>query len=261
MTEKTVLVHKQDKIATLVLNRPRVMNAMNPEMIEALQQALDQIRTDAGIHVVVVKGAGDNFCSGADFNLFTQEISSIQWLAGMKRIGKVITTLREIPQPVVSLLRGVAVGGGANLALAGDFVITADDARFSEVFIHIGLILDAGGTYFLPRLVGMAKARELAMLGEEFDGKTAASIGLVYKSVPEKELDAAVDALANTLAQKPLAAMALIKQGLDGSYDKSLTEILDWEAAHQSVMLQTPEHKSIVQLFLDAKKKSNGQLE
>ena len=155
-------------------------------------------------------------------------------------------------------LRGVAVGGGANLALAGDFVITADTARFCEVFIHIGLILDAGGTYFLPRLVGLVKARELALLGEEIDGKTAASIGLVYKSLPEEELDEAVDILANNLAQKSLAAMALIKKGLDESHDKSLGEILDWEAALQSVMLQTPEHKSIVQLFLDAKKKSEN---
>ena len=258
MSEKTVLVQKQNRIATLVLNRPKVMNAMNPEMIEALQEALDQIETDEDIGVVVLKGAGDNFCSGADFNLFTQDISSIQWLAGMKRIGEVIKTLRKIPQPVVSLLRGVAVGGGANLALAGDFVITADTARFCEVFIHIGLILDAGGNYFLPRLVGLAKARELALLGEEIDGKTAASIGLVYKSVPEEELDGAVDALANNLAQKSLAAMALIKKGLDGSHDKSLAEILDWESAHQSVMLQTPEHKNIIQLFLDAKKKSKG---
>ncbi len=257
MSEKTVLVQKHNRIATLILNRPEVMNAMNPELIQALQEALDQIETDEDIRVVVVKGAGDNFCSGADFNLFTQEISSIQWLAGMRRIGKVIRRLREIPQPVVSLLRGVAVGGGANLALAGDFVIAADDARFSEVFIHIGLILDAGGTYFLPRLVGLAKARELALLGEEIDGKTAASIGMVYKSVPEEELDGAVDALANNLAQKPLAAMALIKEGLDGSHDKTLKEILDWEAAHQSVMLQTPEHKSIVQLFLESKKKNS----
>ena len=96
------------------------------------------------------------------------------------------------------MLKGVAVGGGANLALAGDFVIVADNARFCEIFANIGLIMDYGGHYFLPRLVGLAKARELAMLGDEIDGKTAASIGLVYKSVPEENLEHEVDTLANT---------------------------------------------------------------
>lgn len=255
MSEKTVLVQKDDRIVTLVLNRPQVMNALNPEMIQALGKALDQIETDENIRVVVVKGAGNNFCSGADMNLLAQKLSSYQWLEGLRRLGLVIRRLREIPQTIVTLLRGVAVGGGANLALAGDFVIAADDARFSEIFIHIGLILDSGGTYFLPRLVGLAKARELSFLGAEIDGKTAASIGLVYKSVPDAQLDSEVEKLADNLAQKPPAAMALIKEGLEGSFDKSLKEILDWEAAHQSVMLQTSEHKEIVQLFLESKKK------
>ena len=93
----------------------------------------------------------------------------------MKGVGRIVKTLREMPQPVVTLLKGVAVGGGANLALAGDFVIAAENARFCEIFVNIGLIMDYGGTYFLPRLVGLAKARELAMLGDEIDGKTAAA--------------------------------------------------------------------------------------
>jgi 2-(1,2-epoxy-1,2-dihydrophenyl)acetyl-CoA isomerase len=152
------------------------------------------------------------------------------------------------------VLKGVAVGGGANLALAGDFVIAADDARFCEIFVNIGLIMDYGGTYFLPRLVGLAKARELAMLGNEIDGKTAAAIGLVYKSVPEEEIDKEAAALAATLAQKPPLTLRLIKEGLEKSFDMSLKEVLDWEAAHQSITLQTPEHKEIVKLFLDSKK-------
>ena len=256
MSEITVLVQKTDGIATLVLNRPQVLNAMNPELIQALQEALDQIETDESIRVVVVKGAGDNFCSGADVSLFAENLSPIEWLEGMKRAGRTVQKMREIPQPIITLLRGVAVGGGANLALAGDFVVAADDARFCEVFINIGLILDYGGNYFLPRLVGLAKARELAMLGEEIDGKTAASIGLVYKSVPEEKLEQEVETLAHKLAQKPLAALNLIKKGLDISFDKSLKEMLDWEAAHQAIMFQTREHKEIVQFFLESKKKN-----
>jgi 2-(1,2-epoxy-1,2-dihydrophenyl)acetyl-CoA isomerase len=172
----------------------------------------------------------------------------------MKGVGKIVRTLREMPQPVIAMLKGVAVGGGANLALAGDFVIAADNARFCEIFVNIGLILDYGGTYFLPRLVGHTKARELAMLGNEIDGKTAAAIGLVYKSLPEDEIEKEVAALATTLAQKPPLALRLIKEGLEKSFDMSLKQVLDWEAAHQSIALQTPEHKEIVKLFLASKK-------
>jgi 2-(1,2-epoxy-1,2-dihydrophenyl)acetyl-CoA isomerase len=114
--------------------------------------------------------------------------------------------------------------------------------------------MDYGGHYFLPRLVGLTRARELAMLGDEIDGRAAASIGLVYKAVPETQLEQEVENLANTLAQKPPLALRLIKEGLEKSFDMSLTQVLDWEAAHQSIALQTPQHKEIVKLFLESKK-------
>ena len=113
--------------------------------------------------------------------------------------------------------------------------------------------MDYGGHYFLPRLVGLTKARELAMLGEEIDGNTAASIGLIYKSVPEDELEKEIETLAAILAQKPPLALRLIKEGLEKSFDMSLKDVLDWEAAHQSIALQTPEHKEIIQMFMEAK--------
>ena len=254
MPTKTVLIEKKNHIATLVLNRPEVMNAMSKEMIEGLHHAVTEIGADEGVHVVVLKGAGDHFSSGADISLFSETISPQDWLIAMKGVGRVVRTLREMPQPIVTLLKGVAVGGGANLALAGDFVIAADNARFCEIFVNIGLIMDYGGTYLLPRLVGLTKARELAMLGNEIDGKTAAAIGLVYKSVPEDDIERTVAELAATLAQKPPLTLRLIKAGLEKSFDMSLKEVLDWEAAHQSIALQTPAHKKIVQLFLDSKK-------
>ena len=257
MPTQPVLVQKKDKIATLTLNRPEVMNAMSKDMIVGLGDAVIDLAADESVNVVVLKGAGDHFCSGADFSLFSESIPPDEWLVAMKGVGKIVRTLREMPQPVIAMLKGVAVGGGANLALAGDFVIAADNARFCEIFVNIGLILDYGGTYFLPRLVGCTKARELAMLGNEIDGKTAASIGLVYKSVPEDEIEKEVAALATTLAQKPPLALRLIKEGLEKSFDMSLKQVLDWEAAHQSIALQTPEHKEIVKLFLASKKNNN----
>jgi enoyl-CoA hydratase/carnithine racemase len=229
------------------------MNAMSKEMILGLQDAVKEIASDSDIRVLILKGAGDHFCSGADLNLFTQDTPSHEWVVAMKGVGQIVKTLREMPQPVITMLKGVAVGGGANLALAADFVIAADTARFCEIFINIGAIMDYGGHYFLPRLVGLTKARELAMLGDEIDGRTAASMGLIYKSVPEEILEAEIEKLAATLIQKPPLALRLIKEGLEKSFDRSLEETLSWEAAHQSIALQTPAHKEIIKMFMDAK--------
>jgi 2-(1,2-epoxy-1,2-dihydrophenyl)acetyl-CoA isomerase len=250
MSEKTVLVQKKDRIYTLVMNRPEVMNALNEELVNELLKALEKIASDEAIRVVVLEGAGGNFSSGADMSLFLQNATAPEWLVGMKRFGRLVRMIREIPQPVITKVRGAAVGGGINLALAGDFVFASHDARLCENFVHIGAVLDGGGTYFLPRLVGLVKARELALLGDFFDGKTAASMGLIYKSVPDEDLDLEVETLAKRLSGKSLKAMGLIKAGLDGSFDMSLNEVLEWEAAHQAVMLQTTEHKEAVKNFL-----------
>ncbi len=259
MPEKTVLINKNNKICTLTLNRPGVMNALNDDVTRELMAAFDQIASDEDIHVVILEGAGKNFTTGADFSLFYENHSVTEWLEGMQFLSRLIRRIREVPQPVIAKLRGAAYGGGSNLALAADFVIATHDARFCENFIHLGVILDSGGTYFLPRLVGLVKAREIAFLGEEITGKAAAEMGLIYKSVLNDDLDGEVMTLAGKLAQKSLTALALIKQGLETSFDNALKEVLDWEAAHQTIMLQSPEHKAIVKMFLDAKKQHKEQ--
>ncbi|MBC2714527.1 MAG: enoyl-CoA hydratase/isomerase family protein [Desulfobacteraceae bacterium] len=255
MSKKTVLITKTNKICTLTLNRPKVMNALNLDVSMELMVAFEQIASDDDIHVVILEGANGNFSTGADFSLFYENHSVAEWLEGMQFLSRLIRRIREIPQPIISKLRGAAYGGGSNLALAADFVIAAHNARFCENFIHIGTILDTGGTYFLPRLVGLVKAREIAFLGEEITGKTAASLGLIYKSVLDDELDSEVMTLAEKLTQKSLKALALIKQGLETSFDNSLKEVMDWEGAHQAIMLQSPEHKAIVKMFFDARAK------
>ncbi len=258
MSTKHLSVEKKDNLGLITLNRPEVMNAMSKQMIFGLHEAIHEIGSDEGVRVLILKGAGDHFCSGADLSLFAAKTRSYEWITAMKAVGHIIKSLRSIPQPIISAIKGVAVGGGVNLALAADFVVAAEDARLCEIFINIGAIMDYGGNYFLPRLVGLAKARELAMLGDEIDGKTAAAIGLIYRSVPKDELDREVEALADKLARKPPLALRLIKEGLEKSFDRSLEEVLDWEAAHQSIALQTPEHKEIVKMFLEAKKKKES---
>ncbi|MBW2594131.1 MAG: enoyl-CoA hydratase/isomerase family protein [Deltaproteobacteria bacterium] len=255
MAEDIVLFEKQDKICTLTLNRPGIMNAVNREMLTEFQAVLDRIAADEEIRVVILTGAGGHFSSGADMLLLDQADYSPEMLMFMRRLRKLIMAMRELPQVIICKVRGVAYGVGSNTALAGDFVVASHTARFCEVFVNIGTVLDGGGTYFLPRLVGLAKARELALLGDEFDGRTAAEIGLIYKSVPEEDLDKTVDDLARNLAGKPALAMALIKEGLENSFDMTLSQVLGWEAAHQSIMLQSRENREIVKMFLEMKKK------
>jgi 2-(1,2-epoxy-1,2-dihydrophenyl)acetyl-CoA isomerase len=255
MSIKTVRVYRKEGICTLVLNRPQVMNAWNGELVDELMRAFDRAAGDEKIKVVILEGAGGNFCSGADMALLDAGGAPPARLKMMRELRRFIRTMRQMPQPIIAKVRGVAVGAGANLALASDFVLAADDARFCEVFVNIGLILDAGGTYFLPRLVGLARARELALLGEMLEAKRAAEIGLIYRSVPDKDLDQETEDLARKLSQKSSLAMALIKEGLEMSLDMDLDEVLEWEAAHQSIMLQTEEHKEAVRRFKARQKK------
>lgn len=255
MSERKVLVHTKEGICTVVLNRPEVLNAWNAELVDQLMTAFNRAAGDERIKVVVLEGAGGNFSSGADMSLLETGGAAPARLRMMRALKGFIRTMRQMPQPIIAKVRGVAVGAGANLALASDFVLAAEDARFCEVFVNIGLILDAGGTYFLPRLVGLARARELALLGEMVDAQRAAEIGLIYRSVPDKDLDRETKTLAQKLFQKSSLAMALIKEGLEKSLDMDLNDVLEWEAAHQSIMLQTEEHQEAVRRFKARRKK------
>jgi len=253
--EETVLVDVRNRVCTLTLNRPEVMNAFSEQMLDDFQEALDRIGMDEEVNVVVLQGAGGNFSSGAELSPRNYSLSHDDLHEIMERLGRWVQTVRDLRQPVISKVRGMAVGGGANLALSGDFVLAAHEAKFIQPFIHIGLMTDLGGTYFLPRLVGLAKARELAMLGDRLSGRDAAAIGLIYKSLPDDELDGAVAALAGTLAQKAPTAMALIKKGLDKSHDMSLEEVLAWEAERQTERIRSAEHQEAVIQFIQSRSK------
>ena len=255
-SEPLVLVKQEQRICRVTLNRPRVLNALNDALILELQQVFDALRSDTVTRVVIVEGAGGNFSSGADMAFLSADAPPIETFRLLQHVKHLLETMRDIPQPLVCKVEGVAYGAGANLALACDFVISADTARFCEVFVNIGAGLDCGGTYFLPRLVGLSKARELALLGDEIDGQTAALLSLIYRSVPQAELESTVTTLATTLAHKSLLALSAIKHGLDKSFEMSLSEVLEWEASQQTVLLQSQEHKAAVQHFLASRNTS-----
>lgn len=238
-----VLYTNENKIGTITLNRPEVKNAVNLPLYEALHAALLQARDDDEAKVIVLTGSGDAFCSGADISDFQkagdEPIDYGDYLRDTynELIG-IITTMEK---PIVAYLNGIAVGAGLSLALACDFRFAHPKARMGITFLNIGLVPDAGASYFLPRLVGMSKALELA-LGGMIDAEEAKRIGLVNE-VGEP------DAFIERLVQLPARAYTLMKQTFTKSYESSLSEILAMEEAAQREAGKTTEHALAVQAF------------
>jgi len=257
MAEDSIVVNKEGPIAMVIINRPEVMNAVNGEIQSQLLNAFEWLAADGEVRVIILEGAGGNFSVGADMTLLHESFDVYQTYDVLKNgIGKLITSMRATPQPVICKVRGNVYGGGMGLALAGDFVIASENSRFCEAFVNIGVTLDGGASYFLPRLIGMARARELAFLGNAVSGKDAAAMGLIYRAVPERSLDAEVSALAQVLLRKSPQALASIKDTLEDTFDRSLKEALEWEASHQAIMLQSKEHKEAVRRFLNSHNKN-----
>jgi 2-(1,2-epoxy-1,2-dihydrophenyl)acetyl-CoA isomerase len=253
--EQPVLIIKEGYMATVIINRKDVMNALNIETMKLLLSAFKQLASDEAVRVITLEGEGADFSVGADMTLLNEAIATSQWYFFLKNVASdLILTMRTMPKPLICKVRGNAYGFGVGLALAGDFVVASEDARFCEVFVNLGVTLDGGSSYFLPRLIGMVKARELALLGNVIDGKTAATVGLIYRAVPEKSLDGEVTALAQLLAEKSPQALASTKEALEGSFTRSLEAALEWEASHQAILLDSKEHKEAVRRFLNARK-------
>ncbi|MBW6485508.1 MAG: enoyl-CoA hydratase/isomerase family protein [Syntrophobacterales bacterium] len=256
MSENQVLISRENGLATITINRPAVMNALTAETMSTLLAAFAEVGADPDIRVVLLQGAGGNFTTGADMSLLGASADPAQSFQFMKNTaGGLILAIKRIPQPVICKVRGNVYGYGCGLALAGDFVVAADEARFCEAFVNLGISLDGGASYFLPHLVGMAKAKELALLGDVISGKEAAALGLIYKSVPDSELDTETKLLIDRLASKSAKAMSSIKETLEKGCDTDLASALALEAYHQSTLLAGEELQAAISLFLESRKK------
>jgi 2-(1,2-epoxy-1,2-dihydrophenyl)acetyl-CoA isomerase len=231
-----LLEAKYEGIATLVMNRPDRLNALNNELSVALNEALGRLAVDESVRVVVITGAGRAFCAGGDLGLIGKgrQSGSTQNLEPLLRSGmQAVIKMRVMPQPVIAAVNGAAAGAGMNIALAADIRIAAEEATFGQNFAKVGLFPDFGGTYFLPQLVGPSKAAELFYTGDMIDANTALSLGIVNRVVPAAQLEAEVKALAQKIAQGPPVAIRAVKRTIFGSEKKRLSEALEQEVQEQ----------------------------
>lgn len=239
-----------DGIATVTINRPQRKNAVTGDMWAELATIFRALAADSGVRCVVITGAGGEFCSGADLSARSASGKQVHQLAAMRHVNDAALSLHRMPQPTIAKVRGVAVGAGCNLALGCDLVVAGETARFSEIFAKRGLSLDFGGSWLLPRRVGLHRAKELALFGDIIGASEARDLGLVNRVLPEAELDSFVDAWARRLAAGPPIALALTKRMLNNAMNVTMEEALDDEGAAQTVNFGTKDTLEAMEAFV-----------
>jgi 2-(1,2-epoxy-1,2-dihydrophenyl)acetyl-CoA isomerase len=245
----TMTIERDDGVVTMTLRRPERKNAIDSRMWVELREQFREIATSSADRALVLTGAGGDFCSGADLSDPDRGGGKHQ-LAAMRDVGDVCLALHRLPQPTIAKVRGVAVGAGMNMALGCDLVVAGDTARFSEIFSRRGLSIDFGGSFLLPRLIGMHRAKELALFADIIGAEEAREFGIVNRVLPDGELDGFVDDWARRLASGPPIAMAMTKRMLNNSLNVTLEEALDDEGLSQTVNFTTHDTVEAVDAFL-----------
>lgn len=249
MAYETIALQEQGGIATLAMNRPQVMNALSSQMRHELIAAFDAVAGRA--RVIVLTGTGRAFCSGQDLQ-DAQDIGAVDFERILNE--EYVPLLRRItdcPVPVIAAVNGAAAGAGANLALACDVVIAAESASFIQAFTRIGLIPDAGGTHWLPRQIGLARAMGAALFAEKISARQAADWGMIWEAVPDEGFEAQIAARADHLAKGPTQAYGALKQALRGSFDLDLPGALALEARLQGQCGASADFREGVAAFLE----------
>ncbi len=250
MSYETILYEKQDGVAKITLNRPQALNAFTPEMNRELQEILKDADEDKSIRCFLITGAGRAFCAGQDLKGRTPDQKGSLGESLRTRYNPIILRLRRTEKIVLAAVNGVAAGAGCNLALACDLRIASEEAKFIQAFVRVGLAPDSGGSYMLPRLVGLGKALELLLLGEPVDAREALRIGLVAKVVPASELPGAALEVAERLAQGPRST-GLIKRALNRAMLSDLESQLEYEAYLQEIAGRSADYDEGVRAFLE----------
>ncbi|MDJ0924837.1 MAG: 2-(1,2-epoxy-1,2-dihydrophenyl)acetyl-CoA isomerase PaaG [Acidimicrobiia bacterium] len=249
-----ILVTLDEGLCLITLNRPDRLNAFTSDMLNRFNATLADAAADERVRAVLITGAGRGFCAGQDLN--DRSVAPGEGAPDLgesleNRYNPAVRTIRTMPKPVVVAVNGVAAGAGANLALAGDLVLAARSAKFIQSFAKIGLVPDSGGTYFLPRLVGTARAMGLALLGDALSAEDAANWGLIWGAVDDDDLITEATAVARSLAAGPTAGFAKIKQAINASGGNTLDEQLDLERDLQRLAGRSRDYSEGVAAFLE----------
>ncbi|MBN8199958.1 MULTISPECIES: enoyl-CoA hydratase-related protein [Bacillaceae] len=249
---ETVKYEVANGVAWISLNRPDKLNAFTEQLNKEVQQSIKQASRDKEVRCLVITGEGRAFCSGQDLQGVNEDMDHGEVLR--RFYNPMIMELHKCKKPVIAAVNGVAAGAGMSLALACDFRLLSDKASFLEAFIHVGLVPDAGNLYFLPKLIGHAKAMELAVLGEKVNAQEAKELGLATRVIPMEKWKDEITAFAERLAGMPTAAIAIIKKNLKASWESTLEECLERDAQGQRLAGLTLDHKEGVAAFMQKRK-------
>lgn len=252
---ESIILGKESGILTITLNRPEVLNALCLKMFDELSMVFHEAARDETIKVIIITGAGRAFCAGGDVKNDVSKLSTMGPFELRNYIHtNVIKKIVEMEKPIIAAINGIATGGGFDIALACDIRFASEKARISEIFVKMGIIPDLGGVYFLPRLIGLSKAKLLAFTGDIIDSREAERIGLVDKVFPDDQLMPAVERLAKQLANGPSKTIAMIKVAMNRSLSMDLNSSLDYTTNLQCLLVQTEDHKEALNAFLEKRK-------
>lgn len=251
MNFETLLYEVKDNIAKITMNDPKVLNAMSPKMFNELRLAVAEVARDASVRCVVLTGAGDAFSSGA--NLSSSGEMSLDSPVGLKtwvrQINGLVSDIMTCEKIFIAAINGVAAGAGINTALCCDITIAKESAKLIQVFVRRGLVPDFGGMYLLPRLVGIARAKELIFTGDSILAKDAAAMGMLTRAVPDEKFDEEVSAWATRMANGPTKTLGLAKLGINLGLSQNLEEALQYEASAQAFTFTTDDMKEAIRAF------------
>ena len=250
-----LILEIEKNIARIIFNRPEAFNSVNSPLAHAFIQALDQCANDEQVRVILLTGSGKAFCAGQDL----KEVTNPDLNPGFKVLMEehyepIVSRLRNIEKPIVAAVNGVAAGAGANFALACDIIVATESASFIQAFSAIGLIPDSGGTYTLPRAVGLAKATALAMLGDKISAVEAERLGMIYKCFPDQMFSEEVEKIVYRLSTMPTKGLGLTKRALNASFRNSFAEQLQLETKLQIEAASTEDYKEGVTAFVEKRK-------
>jgi enoyl-CoA hydratase/carnithine racemase len=250
---ETLIVERQGGVVTVTMNRPERKNAANGVMLSELPEVFTEVERNPGDKVMILTGAGGAFCTGADLAdpQGPTSVTSASSLQGMRRLGDVALALHRVTKPTIAKVDGHAVGAGLSLALGCDLIVCSDRAKLSMIFSRRGLSLDNGASWLLPRMVGLAKAKEIALFGGMWSGEEALAMGLVNRVLPLAELDAFVADWATTLAAGPPLALSMTKTMLNSSAQSTMDQAVENEARCQAVNFASKDTKEALAAFIE----------